>query len=100
MKRISIILPFLIAACSQAPDQMTRGKQVFATDALGNSAVGGPNLKRPDTWIWGHDRAALHASVTNGHTGNSCPAFVGKLKPAEIKAVAAYMLSKAAALKF
>jgi cbb3-type cytochrome c oxidase subunit III len=71
-----------------------------ATDALGNSAVGGPSLKRPDTWQWGHDRAALLASVTNGHKGNSCPAFVGKLKSAEIRSVAVYVVSKAAALGF
>jgi cytochrome c oxidase cbb3-type subunit III len=92
------------------PATKARGLEMFngegacydchAPDALGNSAVGAPSLKRPETWLWGHDKAALQATVTNGHAGNSCPAFVGKLKPVEIRSVAVYVLNKSAARTF
>lgn len=65
----------------------------------GDPAIGSSDLTRPQTWLYGHDRAAIAATVTEGRAGQS-PAFAGKLRPAEIRALSIYVLSLAKSRKY
>jgi cytochrome c oxidase cbb3-type subunit III len=66
-----------------------------ANDAEGNTDYGAPSLVGPDL-PHGRDRQTLYASVYSGRHG-LCPAWAGKLTPAQIRALAAllYMESHA-----
>jgi cytochrome c oxidase cbb3-type subunit 3 len=73
-----------------------RGKGEFGVctechgpDGAGYKPYGGPDLT-DDTWIYGGDRATITASVAAGRMGR-CPAWVDKLDPATIKAIAVYL---------
>jgi cytochrome c oxidase cbb3-type subunit 3 len=68
-------------------------------DAKGDGGIGSANLLRPETWLYGADRAVLVETIKNGRAG-VCPAFVDKLKPGEIKAAALYVFSKAGGTEF
>ncbi len=68
-------------------------------DGIGDSAIGAVNLTRPGTWLYGRDRAAIIRTITEGRRGVS-PAFAGKISPAETKAIAVFVLSRAASRKF
>lgn len=59
----------------------------------GNADWGAPAFTA-DVWMYGGDRTAIAASIRDGRHG-VCPAFVDKLKPAEIRsiAVAVYLAS-------
>ena len=58
--------------------------------AQGNSAIGAPNLT-DDIWLYGDgSRASIYNSVAYGHAG-SCPAWISRLSPLTIRAVAVYV---------
>jgi cytochrome c oxidase cbb3-type subunit 3 len=65
----------------------------------GDPAIGSTDLTRPQTWLYGHDRAAIMASVTQGRAGVS-PAFAGKLSPQQVRDVSIYVLSRAKSRKY
>jgi cytochrome c oxidase cbb3-type subunit 3 len=65
----------------------------------GDPAIGSTDLTRPRTWLYGHDRAAIAATVTEGRVGVS-PAFAGKLNPAELRDLSIYVLSLAKTRKY
>ena len=64
-------------------------------DGTGDLPLGSTNLTRKDLFIYGSDRASILESVNKGRHG-VMPAFDGKLKPEEIKAVSVYVFSRAA----
>jgi cytochrome c oxidase cbb3-type subunit 3 len=68
-------------------------------DAQGDGGIGSANLLRPETWLYGADRASLVETIAKGRAG-VCPAFIRKLKPGEIKAAALYVFSKAGGTEF
>jgi cytochrome c oxidase cbb3-type subunit 3 len=68
-------------------------------DAKGDGGIGSANLLRPETWLYGADRASLVETIQSGRAG-VCPAFINKLKPGEIKAAALYVFSKASGTEF
>jgi cytochrome c oxidase cbb3-type subunit 3 len=59
---------------------------------LGYKPYGGPNLT-DNVWLYGGDRASITASISAGRMGR-CPAWVGKLDAATIKAIAVYLWSR------
>jgi len=63
-------------------------------EGTGNSALGSTDLTRKDLFLFGSDKASIVASITKGQRG-VMPAFDGKLKPEEIKAVSVYVFSYA-----
>jgi cytochrome c oxidase cbb3-type subunit 3 len=63
-----------------------------ATDAMGDSAIGAPNLTDP-IWLYGDGSAEwIKNSITYGLSG-SCPAFVDQLPVAAIRSIAVYVHS-------
>jgi len=64
-------------------------------DATGNPALGSTNLTRKELFLYGSDKASIVESITKGRRG-VMPAFDGKLKPEELKAVSVYVFSHAA----
>jgi cbb3-type cytochrome c oxidase subunit III len=68
-------------------------------DAKGDGSIGAADLRRPETWLYGADRASIVETIDQGRSG-VCPAFVDKLKPGEIKAAALYVFSKARGTEF
>jgi cytochrome c oxidase cbb3-type subunit 3 len=86
------------------PAQIAFGKETFEGEGgcydchtlqgWGDTATGAADLTRPQTWLYGTDRAAIAQSITEGRNGVS-PAFAGKLTPAEVRAVSVYVLSLA-----
>jgi cytochrome c oxidase cbb3-type subunit 3 len=88
-----------VLALSRAPHDdvaAERGHQLFydkgncydchANDAKGNTDYGAPSLLGVDV-PHGRDRQALYQSVYSGRHG-LCPAWVGKLSPAQIRSLA------------
>jgi len=77
-----------------------RGEKEFATactechgsTGMGFKPYGGPDLT-DDVWIYGGDRLSIAASIAAGRMGR-CPAWVGKLDAATIKALAVYLWRK------
>jgi cytochrome c oxidase cbb3-type subunit 3 len=75
------------------------GKKIFAENCVschgetgkGNPEVGAPNLT-DKIWLYGSDEATIIDSITNGRSG-VMPAWVGRLDPPTIKALAVYVHS-------
>lgn len=75
------------------------GKKIFADNCAschgdagkGNQEMGAPNLT-DKIWLYGSDEATLVDTITNGRAG-VMPAWVGRLDPATIKALAVYVHS-------
>ncbi|MGQ0681116.1 cytochrome-c oxidase, cbb3-type subunit III [Bradyrhizobium sp.] len=75
------------------------GKKIFADNCAschgdagkGNPEMGAPNLT-DKIWLFGSDEATLVDTITNGRAG-VMPAWVGRLDPATIKALAVYVHS-------
>ena len=78
-----------------------RGKQVFEGQSrglcwdchgglgTGDASIGAPNL-RDSIWLFGDgSRRSIHASIAYGRAG-ICPAWIGKLSPVTIVALAVY----------
>jgi cytochrome c oxidase cbb3-type subunit 3 len=61
-------------------------------DAKGDSAIGAPDLTDAD-WLWGDGSAdSIRAAITHGMAGQ-CPAWIDRLSPASIRALAVYVHS-------
>jgi cytochrome c oxidase cbb3-type subunit 3 len=77
----------------------TAGKKIFAENCVschgdagkGNPEVGAPNLT-DKIWLYGSDEATIIETFTNGRSG-VMPAWVGRLDPSTIKALAVYVHS-------
>jgi cytochrome c oxidase cbb3-type subunit 3 len=75
------------------------GKKIFADNCSschgdtgkGNQDLGAPNLT-DKIWLYGSDEAALVETITNGRSG-VMPAWVDRLDPSTIKAMAVYVHS-------
>ncbi len=75
------------------------GKKIFADNCAschgdagkGNPEVGAPNLT-DKIWLYGSDDATVVDTIANGRAG-VMPAWVGRLDPATIKALAVYVHS-------
>jgi len=83
------------------PAAATRGDRIFqdkgvcydchGRDATGISDYGAPNLV-DDEWLYGGDDATIYKSVYDGRHGK-CPAWIGRLSFATIRALAVYLHS-------
>jgi cytochrome c oxidase cbb3-type subunit 3 len=81
------------------PAAVERGSAVFqgkgvcydchSGDASGNPDYGAPALNDKD-WLYGGDAKSVYQSVYSGRHG-ICPAWIGKLKPQVIRALAVYL---------
>ena len=88
-----------VLSLSNAPHDSVRaqlGKSKFTAcaachgvDGKGNQAIGAPNLT-DDTWLHGWGEQAIVAMINNGKT-NVMPAQEGKLSPAQIHVLGAYV---------
>ena len=75
------------------------GKKIFADNCAschgdtgkGNQDLGAPNLT-DKIWLYGSDEASLIETITNGRSG-VMPAWVDRLDPSTIKAMAVYVHS-------
>jgi cytochrome c oxidase cbb3-type subunit 3 len=75
------------------------GKKLFTENCVschgeagkGNPEVGAPNLT-DKIWLYGSDEASIVETITNGRSG-VMPAWVGRLDPPTIKALAVYVHS-------
>jgi len=63
-------------------------------DATGSDPIGSTNLTQKRLFLYGSDRASILESINRGRRG-VMPAFEGKLKPEEIRAVSVYVFSHA-----
>src|ERR1044072_2064614 len=75
------------------------GKKIFAANCVschGDAGKGNQELGAPDLtdkiWLYGSDEATIIETVTNGRAG-VMPAWVGRLDPSTIKALAVYVHS-------
>jgi cytochrome c oxidase cbb3-type subunit III len=89
-----------LSGLSTAPGfDAAAGKKIFAEncvschgdDGKGNPDVGAPNLT-DKIWLYGSDEATIVETITNGRAG-VMPAWVGRLDPVTIKALAVYVHS-------
>jgi cytochrome c oxidase cbb3-type subunit 3 len=81
------------------PASVARGSQIFqgkgvcydchSADAAGNPDYGAPAFTDTD-WIYGGDFRSVYDSIYSGRHG-LCPAWIGKLKPKVIRALAVYI---------
>lgn len=75
------------------------GAKIFADNCVtchgdagkGNQEVGAPNLT-DKIWLYGSDEATIIETITNGRAG-VMPAWIGRLDPSTIKAMAVYVHS-------
>jgi cytochrome c oxidase cbb3-type subunit III len=75
------------------------GRKIFADNCVschgdvgkGNQEVGAPNLT-DKIWLYGSDEATIIETITSGRSG-VMPAWVGRLDPSTIKAMAVYVHS-------
>jgi cytochrome c oxidase cbb3-type subunit 3 len=80
-----------------AGTHLAAGKKIFADncaachgdDAKGNQEIGAPNLA-DKIWLYGPDEAAVIDVIANGRNG-VMPAWVDRLDPATLKALAVYV---------
>jgi len=63
-------------------------------DGTGNPALGSSNLTKPELYLFGSDRATIVETIKQGRRG-TMPAFEGRLRPEEIKAVSVYVFWRA-----
>ena len=75
------------------------GKKIFADNCAschGDAGKGNPELGAPNhtdkIWLYGSDEATVVDTITNGRAG-VMPAWVGRLDPATVKALAVYVHS-------
>jgi cytochrome c oxidase cbb3-type subunit 3 len=98
---IEDVVDFVLALSRQPHDAAAaeRGRKLFydrgncfdchAGDAMGNPDYGSPALLGK-TWIYGGDRLTLRQSIYSGRHG-LCPAWIFKLTPLQIRALAVYL---------
>ena len=85
------------------PAKAARGRAIFqdtgncfdchGDDAAGNEAFGSANLTKPELYLFGSDRATIIETIKQGRRG-TMPAFEGKLRPEEIRAVSVFVFSR------
>jgi cytochrome c oxidase cbb3-type subunit III len=63
-------------------------------DGAGIDALGSSNLTQKRLYLYGSDRASILESIVKGRRG-VMPAFIGKLKPEDLKAVSVFTFSRA-----
>lgn len=102
---IADVTEYVLQLGGQAHDaeKAKRGQAVFedkgscydchGKEGTGDQALGSTNLTKPQLYLYGSSREAILASIKEGRAGAS-PAFEGKLKPEEVKAIAVYVFSK------
>ena len=81
------------------PQAVQRGSKIFQTkgvcydchsgDASGNPDYGAPALNDAE-WLYGGDPKTVYQSIYSGRHG-ICPAWIGKLKPKVIRALAVWL---------
>jgi cytochrome c oxidase cbb3-type subunit 3 len=86
------------------PAKAARGRPIFldrgncfdchGDDAAGNPAFGSTNLTKPELYLFGSDKATIIETIKQGRRG-TMPAFEGRLRPEEIKAVSVYVYWRA-----
>jgi cytochrome c oxidase cbb3-type subunit 3 len=98
---IEDVVDFVLALSRQPHDETAaeRGRTLFydkgncfdchASDAMGNPDYGSPALLGT-TWNYGGDRLTLRQTVYSGRHG-LCPAWIFKLTPLQIRALAVYL---------
>jgi cytochrome c oxidase cbb3-type subunit 3 len=98
---IADVTTFVLSITHRQQDQaaVARGGQLFQTkgvcydchssDAAGNPDYGSPAFTDAD-WLYGGDYDSVYRSIYSGRHGQ-CPAWIGKLKPAAIRALAVYL---------
>ena len=103
---IADVVEYVLQISSQEADatKAARGKTLFLDGAkgncydchedegTGNPALGSTNLTQKNLYLYGSDRASILESINRGRHG-VMPAFEGRLKPAEIKAVSVYVFA-------
>jgi cytochrome c oxidase cbb3-type subunit 3 len=80
------------AAAARGEKAFRNCTECHGPSGMGFKPYGGPDLT-DDVWIYGGDRGAITASIAAGRMGR-CPAWVGKLDAATIKALAVYIWRK------
>ena len=98
---IEDVTSFVLSLTQPGQDQaaVARGSAIFqnkgvcydchSADAGGNPDYGAPAFTDRD-WLYGGSRQAIRQSINEGRHGH-CPAWIGKLKPAVIRALAVYI---------
>jgi cytochrome c oxidase cbb3-type subunit 3 len=99
---INDLIQYLHAAESRPADGASaqRGAQIFADrgacydchgrDARGDDSIGAPNLT-DRIWLYGDGSdASIFRTIASGRAG-VCPAWVGRLSPAQVRQVALYV---------
>jgi len=99
--QINDVVAYVRTISHQQPPsrRSTAGAQVFAQncaschgpDGKGGRQVGAPNLTDA-IWLYGGDEATIRETVTNGR-GGVMPHWAGRLDPATVKMLAAYVHS-------
>jgi cytochrome c oxidase cbb3-type subunit 3 len=84
-------------AFAKDPAKLERGKAVFTTNCVpchraDGGGVIGPNLT-DDFWIHGGKPAQIHQTIAAGVLDKGMPAWSATLKPDDVTAVVAYVLS-------
>lgn len=80
------------AAAARGAKEFGNCTECHGPEGAGYKPYGGPDLT-DGVSIYGHDRAAITASIAAGRMGR-CPAWADKLDAATIKAVAVYLWRK------
>ena len=101
---IADVAEYVLQISSQEADaaKAARGKTLFLEGTKGNCydchenegtgdpSLGSTNLTQKNLYLYGSDRASILESINRGRHG-VMPAFEGRLKPEEIKAVSVYV---------
>ena len=95
------VTTFVLSLTTRQTDTaaIERGSKIFqnkgscydchSADAEGNPDYGSPAFTDKD-WVYGGDEKTVYESIYSGRHG-LCPAWIGKLKPAVIRALAVYI---------
>lgn len=108
---VAAVTEYVLKLSGQPYDQskIAAGRETFegeggcydchTVQGWGDAAIGAADLTRPETYLYGHDRAAIAATVREGRAGVS-PAFAGKLTPGQVRDLSVYVLSLARSRKY
>ena len=110
-QEIDDVVEYVLKISGQPADDVkaARGDKLFhdgdkgncsdchSPEATGDATLGSTNLTRKESYIYGSGRASILQSINAGRHG-VMPAFDGKLRPEEIKAVSIYVFSRATPL--
>jgi cytochrome c oxidase cbb3-type subunit 3 len=108
---VAAVTEYVLKLSGQSYDEtkIAAGKETYegeggcydchAMQGWGDPAIGAADLTHPDTYLYGHDRAAIAATVTEGRVGVS-PAFAGKLTQAQVRDLSIYVLSRASSRNY